>query len=99
MLEPNLNRTSTNGSDAGANHSALSTLGVKAKLILAFCTMAGLTVLASGVAWYAFAAIHRSVIRITVDSMPGMAASLSSRQEGCRDRCRRALADGERTAR
>src|SRR5437764_13207505 len=50
-------------------------LGVKAKLFLAFCGMAALTTIASAVAWYAFAAIDRSVTRITSDSMPGMAAS------------------------
>src|SRR6059058_5575766 len=50
-------------------------LGIKAKLFLAFCGMAALTALASAVAWYAFAAIDRSVTRITAESMPGMAAS------------------------
>ena len=51
-------------------------LGIKAKLFLAFGGMAMLTVGASGVAWYAFSDIDRSVTRITAESIVGMAASL-----------------------
>lgn len=50
--------------------------GIKAKLILAFCTLAGLTALASGVAWYVFIEIDRSVSHITIQTIPGMATSL-----------------------
>src|SRR4051812_12675200 len=62
--------------------ASLAFLGVKAKLLLAFCGMAALTALASAVAWYAFVAIERSVTRITADSMPGMAASLRLAEKG-----------------
>ena len=51
-------------------------LGVKAKLILAFASLAMLTCGASAVAWYAFTDIDRSVARITTESIVGMAASL-----------------------
>ena len=51
--------------------------GIKAKLFLAFCSLAGLTAVASGVAWYVFTHIDRSVTRVTVESVPGMIAALS----------------------
>jgi class 3 adenylate cyclase/phosphoglycerate-specific signal transduction histidine kinase len=50
--------------------------GIKAKLFLAFASMAMLTCGASAVAWYAFTDIDRSVTRITAESIIGMAASL-----------------------
>src|SRR6201987_3130719 len=53
-----------------------ASLGVKAKLILAFASLAMLTCGASAVAWYAFTDIDRSVARITTESIVGMAASL-----------------------
>ena len=53
-----------------------SVLGIKAKLFLAFCAMAGLTISAAAIAWYAFVAIERSVDRITTESVPAMAVSL-----------------------
>lgn len=53
-----------------------SRFGIKAKLFLAFCAMAGFTILAAAVAWYAFVTIERSVDRITVESVPAMAISL-----------------------
>src|SRR5579871_4206763 len=52
------------------------TLGVKAKLILAFASLALLTCSASVVAWYAFMDIEGSVTQITTESIVGMAASL-----------------------
>jgi PAS domain S-box-containing protein len=61
---------------AAGSAAAEPVLGIKAKLFFAFCGMAALTAVASAVAWYAFAAIDRSVMRITEDSMPRMAASL-----------------------
>jgi class 3 adenylate cyclase/HAMP domain-containing protein len=36
-------------------------LGIKVKLFLAFCAMAGFTLAAAAIAWYAFVAIERSV--------------------------------------
>jgi class 3 adenylate cyclase/phosphoglycerate-specific signal transduction histidine kinase len=61
---------------AGRKHDGKATLGIKAKLFLAFGGMAMLTVGASAVAWYAFTDIQRSVTRITAESIVGMAASL-----------------------
>ena len=61
---------------AGRKHDGKAALGIKAKLFLAFGGMAMLTVGASGVAWYAFTDIDRSVTRITAESIVGMAASL-----------------------
>lgn len=53
-----------------------SALGIRGKLFLAFCAMAGLTVFAGGVAWYAFQDISNSVHRITAKSVPSMSTSL-----------------------
>jgi len=53
-----------------------SVLGIKAKLILAFCAMAGLTISAAAIAWYAFVAVEHSVERITTESVPAMVVSL-----------------------
>ena len=61
---------------SGRALGARATLGVKAKLILAFASLAMLTCGASAVAWYAFTDIDRSVARITTESIVGMAASL-----------------------
>ena len=68
-------QTSKSGG-AGRKHDGKAALGIKAKLFLAFGGMAMLTVGASGVAWYAFTDIDRSVTRITAESIVGMAASL-----------------------
>ena len=51
-------------------------LGIKAKLFLAFGSMAMLTGGASAVAWYAFTDVDRSVTQITGESIVGMVASL-----------------------
>ena len=56
--------------------SARSVFGIKTKLFLAFFIMAGFTILASAIAWYAFDAIERSVRRITGDSVPAMTVSM-----------------------
>src|ERR1700746_4166591 len=61
---------------ASRKHDGKATLGIKAKLFLAFGGMAMLTIGASAVAWYAFTDIDRSVTRITAESVVGMAASL-----------------------
>ena len=50
--------------------------GIKAKLFLAVCALAGLTAIASAVAWYVSAQIDRAVSHITTKSVPGMVASL-----------------------
>ena len=63
-------------SKSGGAGRSKAALGIKAKLFLAFGGMAMLTVGASGVAWYAFTDIDRSVTRITAESIVGMAASL-----------------------
>jgi adenylate cyclase len=52
--------------------------GIKAKLFLAFFSLAALTALASAVAWYVFRDIDRAVTRVTVESVPGIIAALSS---------------------
>ena len=59
--------------EASANRTVF---GIKAKLFLAFCALAGLTAIASAVAWYVFLEIDRSVTRITAQSVPGMVTSL-----------------------
>jgi adenylate cyclase len=51
--------------------------GIKAKLLLAFCSLAGLTAVASGVAWYVFGAIDHAVTRVMVESVPGTLNALS----------------------
>jgi class 3 adenylate cyclase/phosphoglycerate-specific signal transduction histidine kinase len=51
--------------------------GIKAKLFLAFCSLAGLTAIASAVAWYVFGEIDHAVTRVTVESVPGTIAALS----------------------
>ena len=68
--------------EAAGSVATAPLLGIKAKLFLAFCAMAALTAVAGAVAWYAFAAIERSVTRITMDSVPGMAASLRLAEKG-----------------
>ena len=50
--------------------------GIKAKLFLAFGSMAMLTCGASAVAWYAFTDVDRSIAQITAKSVVGMAVSL-----------------------
>jgi adenylate cyclase len=55
--------------------------GIKAKLFLAFSFLAGLTVLASAVAWYVFRDIDRAVTRVTAESVPGIITALSSAEK------------------
>ncbi len=50
--------------------------GIKAKLFLSVCALAGLTAIASAVAWYVSAQIDSAVSRITMQSVPGMVSSL-----------------------
>jgi phosphoglycerate-specific signal transduction histidine kinase len=51
--------------------------GIKVKLFLAFCSLAGLTAIASAVAWYVFGEINHAVTRVTVESVPGTITALS----------------------
>ena len=50
--------------------------GIKAQLFVAFFAIAAMTALASGVAWFAFADVERSVQHIIADTIPGMAGAL-----------------------
>jgi phosphoglycerate-specific signal transduction histidine kinase len=58
-----------------------SRFGIKTKLFLAFFFLAGLTVLASAIAWYVFRDIERAVTRVTVESVPGIITALSSAEK------------------
>ena len=58
-----------------------SRFGIKAKLFLAFFSLAGLTAVASVVAWYVFRDIDRAVTRVTVESVPGIVTALSSAEK------------------
>jgi class 3 adenylate cyclase/HAMP domain-containing protein len=51
--------------------------GIAGKLFTAFCVLAGLTVMASGIAWFVFSNIDRSVSRVTGESVPRMVIALS----------------------
>ena len=58
-----------------------SRFGIKAKLLLAFSSLAGLTAGASAIAWYVFVDIDRSVTRVTAESLPGVVSALSLAQK------------------
>src|SRR6516162_598052 len=64
-----------------ASGSQISKFGIKAKLFLAFFSLAALTALASAVAWYVFRDIDRAVTRVTVESVPGIVIALSSAEK------------------
>src|SRR5262245_38718814 len=51
--------------------------GIKAKLFLAFCYLAGLTALTRAVDWYVFGEIDHAMTRVTVESVPGTINALS----------------------
>ena len=55
--------------------------GIKAKLFLAFFSLAALTALARAVAWYVFRDIDRAVTRVTLQSIPGIIAALSAAEK------------------
>jgi adenylate cyclase len=55
--------------------------GIKAKLFLAFFSLAALTALVSAVAWYVFRDIDRAVARVTLESVPGIITALSSAEK------------------
>ncbi|MDX1425476.1 MAG: hypothetical protein R3322_20185, partial [Kiloniellales bacterium] len=67
-------------SDRAALPSA-SRFGIKVKLFIAVCSLAGLTAVASAVAWYVFGDIDRAVTHVTAESLPGMVSALSLAQE------------------
>ncbi len=54
-----------------------SRFGIKAKLFLAFCSLAGLTAVASLVSWYVFGEIDHAVTHVTVESVPAIITALS----------------------
>src|SRR6188472_1722320 len=62
---------------AAGDNQRSTRYGIKAKLFLAFCSLAGLTAIASAVAWYVFGEIDHAVTRVTVESVPGTIAALS----------------------
>src|SRR6516162_2842367 len=68
------------------NQSAVATgshvqFGIKAKLFVAFFSLAALTALASAVAWYVFRDIDRAVAHVTAESVPGIVTALSSAEK------------------
>ena len=73
-----VNKTPSRQRTAVASGSQNSQFGIKAKLFLAFFSLAGLTVLASAIAWYVFRDIESAVTRVTVESVPGIVTALSS---------------------
>ena len=73
-----VNKTPSRQRTAVASGSQISKFGIKAKLFLAFFSLAALTALASAVAWYVFRDIDRAVTRVTVESVPGIVTALSS---------------------
>jgi class 3 adenylate cyclase/phosphoglycerate-specific signal transduction histidine kinase len=76
-----VNKTPSRQQTAIARDSENSKFGIKTKLFLAFFTLAALTALASAVAWYVFRDIDRAVTRVTVESVPGIIAALSSAEK------------------
>src|SRR5215469_3238605 len=76
-----VNKTPSRQRTAVASGSQISKFGIKAKLFLAFFSLAALTALASVVAWYVFRDIDRAVTRVTVESVPGIIIALSSAEK------------------
>src|SRR5215472_18797760 len=76
-----VNKTPSRQRTTVANGSQISKFGIKAKLFLAFFTLAALTASASAVAWYVFRDIDRAVTRVTVESVPGIITALSSAEK------------------
>src|SRR6516225_1781313 len=64
-----------------ASDPQTSKFGIKAKLFLAFFSLAALTALASAIAWYVFRNIDRAVTRVTAESVPGIITALSSAEK------------------
>jgi phosphoglycerate-specific signal transduction histidine kinase len=78
---PPMSRLNPGVRESGSDTPARSRFGIKAKLFLAVCALAGLTAVASAVAWYVFADIGRSVGRMTTESLPGMVSALRLAQK------------------
>src|SRR5262249_49273308 len=76
-----VNKTPSRQMTAVASGSEISKFGIKAKLFLAFFSLAALTALAGAVAWYVFRDIDRAVTRVTVESVPGIIIALSSAEK------------------
>src|SRR5499427_3430850 len=76
-----VNKTPSRQRTTVANGSQISKFGIKAKLFLAFFSLAALTALASAVAWYVFRDIDRAVAHITAERVPGIIAALSSAEK------------------
>jgi hypothetical protein len=76
-----VNKTPSRQRTAVAGGSQISKFGIKAKLFLAFFSLAALTALASAVAWYVFRDIDRAVTRVTVESVPGIITALSAAEK------------------
>ena len=76
-----VNKTPSRQRTAVASGSQISKFGIKAKLFLAFFSLAALTALASAIAWYVFRDIDRAVTRVTVESVPGIVIALSSAEK------------------
>ena len=72
------NKRSPLGQTAVGRDTQHSRFGIKTKLFLAFFSLAGLTMLASAIAWYVFRDIERAVTRVTGESVPGIITALSS---------------------
>jgi adenylate cyclase len=79
-IETNTPKSRLKTATAGAMQRR-SRFGIKAKLFLAFFSLAGLTAVASAVAWYVFRDIDRAVTRVTVESVPGIITALSSAEK------------------
>src|SRR5215467_12132714 len=76
-----VNKTPSRQRTTVASGSQISKFGIKAKLFLAFFSLAALTALASAVAWYVFRDIDRAVARVTLESVPGIIAALSAAEK------------------
>src|SRR6201984_1738820 len=76
-----INKTPSRQHTAVVRGSQNSQFGIKAKLFLAFFSLAALTALASLVAWYVFRDIDRAVSRVTSESVPGIVIALSSAEK------------------
>ena len=80
-IETNTTQSRLKQTATAGNTQRRSRFGIKAKLFLAFFFLAGLTAVASGVAWHVFRDIDRAVTRITVESVPGIITALSSAEK------------------
>ena len=76
-IEANSTRSRRKETATTVNTQRRSRFGIKAKLFFAFFSLAGLTAVASAVAWYVFRDIDRAVTRVTVESVPGIISALS----------------------